>query len=61
MPQLILLAAAGAIAWFGYKSFKREAERVTARSRQAAREREAGSMGTLVKDPETGEYRLPKG
>lgn len=61
MPQLLFLAAVGAVAWIGYKAFVREAERVTARVRRTERERETGTMGTLVKDPDTGEYRLPKG
>ncbi len=60
MPQLLVIAALGVIGWFGYKAFVREAERVTARVRRAERERETGSMGTLVKDPETGEYHLPR-
>lgn len=60
MPQLLFLAAAGVVAWVGYRAFMREAERVTARVRRTERERETGTMGTLVRDPETGEYRLPK-
>ena len=60
MPQPLLLAAAGVIAWVGYRAFVREAERVTAKVRRTERERETGTMGTLVRDPETGEYHLPK-
>lgn len=60
MPQLLLLAAVGVIAWVGFRAFTREAERVTAKVRRTERERETGTMGTLVKDPESGEYRLPK-
>jgi len=60
MPQLLLIVAVGAIAWAGYRAFVREAARVTARVRQAERERATGSMGTLVQDPDSGEYRLRK-
>lgn len=60
MPQLIFFAAIGLAAWLGYRAFLREAQRVTARVKRAERERQAGSSGTLVKDPETGEYRLAK-
>ena len=60
MPQLIFFAAVGVAAYFGYRAFVREAERVTARLRRAEAERKSGSAGTLVKDPETGEYRLAK-
>lgn len=60
MPQLLFLAAAGVVAWIGYRAFVREAERVTAKVRRTERERETGTMGTLVRDPKTGEYHLPK-
>ncbi len=60
MPQLIFFALVGLAAWFGYRAFLREAERVTARVRRAERQAATGTTGTLVKDPETGEYRLAK-
>jgi len=60
MPQLIFFAAVGIAAYVGYRAFVREAERVTARLRRAERERATGTSGTLVKDPQTGEYRLAK-
>lgn len=60
MPQLIFFALVGIAAYIGYRSFVREAERVTARARRAEAERKSGSQGTLVKDPKTGEYHLMK-
>lgn len=60
MPQLLFLAAAGAVAWYGYKRFLKEAERVTEKVRQTEREAETGATGTLVKDPETGHYHIKK-
>jgi hypothetical protein len=60
MPQLIFFALVGLVAWFGYRMFLREAERVTAKVRREEREAANGTMGTLVKDPKTGEYRLAK-
>ncbi|MBE0691722.1 MAG: hypothetical protein IH590_01320 [Aquamicrobium sp.] len=60
MPQLIFFAVLGVAAWFGYRAFIREAERVTAKARRTEAERRAGSHGTLVKDPRTGEYHLLK-
>ncbi|KGF67044.1 membrane protein [Hoeflea sp. BAL378] len=60
MPQLLLLAAVGAVAWFGYKRFLLEAERVNARVRAAEKESRTGAQGTLIEDPTTGEYRLRK-
>lgn len=60
MPQLIFFAVVGAVAYFGYRSFVREAERVTAKVRRTEKQSATGATGTLVKDPETGEYRLAK-
>jgi membrane protein implicated in regulation of membrane protease activity len=60
MPQLIFFALIGLIAYFGYRSFVREAERVTAKVRRQENETASGANGTLVRDPETGEYRLAK-
>jgi membrane protein implicated in regulation of membrane protease activity len=60
VPQLIFFALVGLAAWLGYRSFIREAERVTARVRRAEQEARTGATGTLVKDPETGEYRLER-
>lgn len=60
MPQLIFLALIGIFAFYGYRAFVREAERVTARVRRTEKEGRNGSNGTLVKDPKTGEYRLAR-
>lgn len=60
MPQLVFFALVGAAALIGYRSFLREAERVTARVRRAEREAADGTNGTLVKDARTGEYYLAK-
>ncbi|QDZ00459.1 hypothetical protein FQ775_08745 [Nitratireductor mangrovi] len=60
MPQLIFFAVVAAVAFFGYRAFLREAERVSARVRRAEREAATRASGTLVKDPETGEYRPAK-
>lgn len=60
MPQLIFFAVVGAAAYFGYRAFVREAERVTAKIRRQERQARTGTSGTLVKDPKTGEYRLAK-
>jgi membrane protein implicated in regulation of membrane protease activity len=60
MPQLILLAIVGIVAYVGYRAFIREAERVSARLRRAEQEAKTKATGTLVKDPVTGEYRVAK-
>ncbi len=58
MPQLLLLAGVVAVGVIGYRAFVKEAERVSARVRRAEKEQETGAIGTLVKDEETGEYRV---
>lgn len=60
MPQLIFFAVVGTAAYFGYKHFVREAERVTAKIRRQEKQARSGTTGTLVQDPKTGEYRLAK-
>lgn len=60
MGQLIFFGLVGAAALYGYRAFKKEAERVSARVRQAEREQRNSANGTLVQDPKTGEYRVTK-
>jgi membrane protein implicated in regulation of membrane protease activity len=60
VAQLILLLIVAAIAWFGYRKFIADAEKLARRQQEVRRQKETGTQGTLVKDPETGEYRLKK-
>ncbi len=60
MAQLITLALLIAGAIILYKRLVRDAERLTAKTKRREKERQTGAAGTLVKDPETGEYRLKK-
>ncbi len=60
MAQLILLLLLVGGGLLLYRRFVADAEKLSARSKQAERERETGAMGTLVKDPETGEYRVKR-
>jgi glycyl-tRNA synthetase alpha chain len=50
MPQLLLLVAVGAVAWLGYKRFLAEAERVSAKVRDAEKESRTGAQGTRLRD-----------
>lgn len=58
--RFILLAVVAAVAWYGYKSFVRDAKRVSKKARRTEKEMRNGAAGTLVQDPETGEYRPAK-
>lgn len=60
MPQLIFFVVIAVVAYVGYRAFLREAERVTRRMERVRRETANRSMGTLVRDPRTGEYHLAK-
>jgi membrane protein implicated in regulation of membrane protease activity len=60
MPQLLFFAAVGVLAWYGYKSFLKSANRVHEKVRAQNNEMKTDTQGTLVRDPETGEYRLRK-
>lgn len=60
MPQLIfLLVLIGGSIWL-YRRFVADAEKLQHRSREVEKERENGAIGTLVKDEETGEYRVKR-
>lgn len=43
-----------------YRRFVRDAEKLSAKSKQREKERETGAIGTLIKDPETGGYRVKR-
>lgn len=60
MPQLIFLLLLVGGGLLLYRRFVGDAEKLARKSRQAERERQTGANGTLVKDPETGEYRLKR-
>lgn len=60
MAQLItiILLVVGSIIL--YRRFVRDAQKLSAKSKQRQKERETGAIGTLIKDPETGEYRVKR-
>jgi membrane protein implicated in regulation of membrane protease activity len=60
MPQLIIIILLVAGAWLLYRRFLSDAQRLAEKSRRAKKERQTGAIGTLVKDPVTGEYRLKR-
>jgi len=60
MPQLIFMIIVVGGCWLLYRRFISDAKRLAAKSRQAEKERQTGAVGTLVKDPATGEYRVKR-
>jgi membrane protein implicated in regulation of membrane protease activity len=58
MPQLLIMGVLVLGAWLLYRRFVAEATRLAEKSRRAKKEQQTGAIGTLVKDPETGEYHL---
>lgn len=60
MAQLVFLIVLLGGGWLLYKRFISDAEKLTARSREREKEQQTGALGTLVKDPETGEYRVKR-
>ena len=60
MPQILFFAAVGVLAWFGYKSLLKSAERVHDKVKTQSNEKQTGAQGTLIKDPQTGEYSVRK-
>ncbi|MFB9950402.1 hypothetical protein ACFFP0_16205 [Rhizobium puerariae] len=60
MAQLLFLIIVIGGGWMFYKRFISDAEKLTRRSKEREKERQTGAMGTLVKDPVTGEYRVKR-
>ncbi|TAZ82332.1 hypothetical protein ELH72_03165 [Rhizobium ruizarguesonis] len=60
MPQLITILILVFSAWWLYRRFVSAARKLAEKSRRAEKERQTGAIGTLVKDPATGEYRLKR-
>ncbi len=60
MVQLIFFILIVGGGWLLYRRFVSDAEKLTKRSREREKERETGALGTLVKDPVTGEYRVKR-
>ena len=60
MAQLITILVLVFSAWWLYRRFVSDARRLAEKSRRAEKERQTGAVGTLVKDPVTGEYRLKR-
>jgi membrane protein implicated in regulation of membrane protease activity len=60
MPQLIFIIVVVGGCWLLYKRFVQDAQRLQRKSRRQESERRTGAIGTLVKDPVTGEYRVKR-
>lgn len=60
MVQLIFFIVIVGGGWLLYRRFVQDAEKLTARSSERKKERDTGAAGTLVQDPETGEYRVKR-
>jgi len=58
MAQLITLLILVCAGWWLYRRFVSDAQKLAEKSRRSQKERQTGAIGTLVKDPATGEYRL---
>ncbi|CDZ44699.1 hypothetical protein [Neorhizobium galegae] len=60
MAQLLFLIIVIGGGWMLYKKFIKDAERLSSRTRRAEKERQTGAIGTLERDPTTGEYRVKR-
>ncbi|WP_105429363.1 hypothetical protein [Neorhizobium sp. T6_25] len=60
MAQLLFLIIVIGGGWMLYKKFIKDAERLSSRTRREEKERQTGTIGTLERDPTTGEYRVKR-
>ncbi len=59
MAQLLFLIIVIGGGWMLYKKFIKDAEKLSSRTRRE-KERQTGAIGTLERDPVTGEYRVKR-
>lgn len=60
LSKIIFVVVIGLVGWMVYKKFVADAVKLAKANAAKRREAETGAIGTLVKDPATGEYRLSK-
>lgn len=60
MSRIIFFVVLIGGAYFLYRRFVSDAEKLRDKSRVEEKERQTGAMGTLVKDEVTGEYRVKR-
>ena len=60
MPQILFLAILIGGGWLLYRKFVNDAEKLARLRRAKEKERQTGAIGTLIKDPVTGEYRVKR-
>ncbi len=60
MSRIIFFVVLIGGAYFLYRRFVSDAEKLRAKSKVEEKERQTGAMGTLVKDEVTGEYRVKR-
>jgi membrane protein implicated in regulation of membrane protease activity len=56
--KLIFVALVLIAGWMIYRKFIKDAERLVKAASAKRKEQSTGALGTLVKDPVTGEYRV---
>jgi membrane protein implicated in regulation of membrane protease activity len=56
--KLIFVALVLIAGWMIYRKFIKDAERLVKAANAKRKEQSTGALGTLVKDPVTGEYRV---
>ena len=58
--KVIFFAVVALAGWMLYRKFVTDAQRLVRKAEVKRKEQASGSLGTLVKDPATGEYRLKR-
>ena len=58
--KVIFFAVVALAGWMLYRKFVTDAQRLVRKAEVKRKEQASGSLGTLVKDSATGEYRLKR-
>lgn len=60
LTKIIFIALVALAGWFFYRKFVADAQKLAKASAAKRKQRANRTLGTLVKDPVTGEYRVRK-
>ena len=60
ITKLIFVLVIAFVGWFLYRKFVSDAQKLVKRNEEKRKTTATGATGTLVKDPETGEYKVKR-
>lgn len=60
LTKVVFFAVVALAGWMLYRKFVADAQKLVKKAEAKRKEQTTGALGTLVKDPVTGEYRVKR-